>query len=88
MKLNASGLESVSTQFGVNCELFAEFSASPSLELSSTLDGPGLYSVDSKGGRHKGTQFSVGSGSPYAYGVLEIEEARDLEAEARRTIST
>ncbi|KAF3776049.1 Proteasome subunit beta type-5 [Nymphaea thermarum] len=29
--------------------------------------GPGLYYVDSEGGRLKGTRFSVGSGSPYAY---------------------
>ncbi|KAJ9549527.1 hypothetical protein OSB04_022070 [Centaurea solstitialis] len=33
--------------------------------------GPGLYYVDSEGGRLKGTKFSVGSGSPYAYGVLD-----------------
>ncbi|KAG6757248.1 hypothetical protein POTOM_037555 [Populus tomentosa] len=48
--------------------------------------GPGLYYVDSEGGRLKGTRFSVGSGSPYAYGVLDsgyrfdmsIEEAAEL----------
>ncbi|KAK3040820.1 hypothetical protein RJ639_029164 [Escallonia herrerae] len=53
--------------------------------------GPGLYYVDSEGGRLKGTKFSVGSGSPYAYGVLDsgyrydmtIEEAAEL---ARRSI--
>ncbi|PIA51224.1 hypothetical protein AQUCO_01100216v1, partial [Aquilegia coerulea] len=53
--------------------------------------GPGLYYVDSEGGRLKGTRFSVGSGSPYAYGVLDngyrydmsIEEAAEL---ARRSI--
>ncbi|TQE04362.1 hypothetical protein C1H46_009981 [Malus baccata] len=33
--------------------------------------GPGLYYVDSEGGRLKGMRFSVGSGSPYAYGVLD-----------------
>jgi 20S proteasome alpha/beta subunit len=33
--------------------------------------GPGLYYVDSEGGRVKGTRFSVGSGSTYAYGVLD-----------------
>ncbi|GJU35386.1 NRT1/ PTR family 8.2-like protein [Tanacetum coccineum] len=33
--------------------------------------GPGLYYVDSEGGRLKGTKFSVGYGSPYAYGVLD-----------------
>ncbi|KAK9707546.1 hypothetical protein RND81_07G204200 [Saponaria officinalis] len=53
--------------------------------------GPGLYYVDSEGGRLKGTRFSVGSGSPYAYGVLDngyrydmtVEEAAAL---ARRSI--
>ena len=53
--------------------------------------GPGLYYVDSEGGRLKGNKFSVGSGSPYAYGVLDkgyrydmsIEEAAEL---ARRSI--
>ncbi|KAK7848050.1 proteasome subunit beta type-5 [Quercus suber] len=55
------------------------------------IKGPGLYYVDSEGGRLKGTRFSVGSGSPYAYGVLDngyrydmsIEEAAEL---ARRSI--
>ncbi|CAH1434055.1 unnamed protein product [Lactuca virosa] len=32
---------------------------------------PGLYYVDSEGGRLKGTKFSAGSVSPYAYGVLD-----------------
>ncbi|BFG16144.1 hypothetical protein CerSpe_024180 [Prunus speciosa] len=53
--------------------------------------GPGLYYVDSEGGRLKGMRFSVGSGSPYAYGVLDngyrydmsVEEAAEL---ARRAI--
>ncbi|XP_074566549.1 proteasome subunit beta type-5-B-like [Curcuma longa] len=53
--------------------------------------GPGLYYVDNEGGRLKGTRFSVGSGSPYAYGVLDsgyqfdmsVEEAAEL---ARRAI--
>ncbi|AES72343.1 putative proteasome endopeptidase complex [Medicago truncatula] len=53
--------------------------------------GPGLYYVDSEGGRLKGNRFSVGSGSPYAYGVLDsgykydmsVEEASEL---ARRAI--
>lgn len=35
------------------------------------VQGPGLYYVDSEGGRLKGMRFSVGSGSPYAYGVLD-----------------
>ncbi|KAL6969295.1 proteasome endopeptidase complex [Sarracenia purpurea var. burkii] len=53
--------------------------------------GPGLFYVDSDGGRLKGKRFSVGSGSPYAYGVLDngyhydmsVEEAAEL---ARRAI--
>ncbi|KAM9329127.1 proteasome subunit beta type-5 [Gastrophryne carolinensis] len=53
--------------------------------------GPGLYYVDSEGNRVSGSVFSVGSGSMYAYGVLdrgydydlEVEEAREL---ARRSI--
>jgi 20S proteasome subunit beta 5 len=33
--------------------------------------GPHLYMVDDQGDRHKGQRFSVGSGSTYAYGVLD-----------------
>lgn len=33
--------------------------------------GPGLYYVDSDGMRMTGNVFSVGSGSTYAYGVLD-----------------
>ncbi|XP_067651705.1 proteasome subunit beta type-5-like [Haliotis asinina] len=48
--------------------------------------GPGLYYVDSDGERLTGDMFSVGSGSVYAYGVLDsghrydmsVEEAYDL----------
>uniref|UniRef100_A0A7R9VRX1 proteasome endopeptidase complex n=1 Tax=Pseudictyota dubia TaxID=2749911 RepID=A0A7R9VRX1_9STRA len=48
--------------------------------------GPQLYYVDDDGTRLKGTYFSVGSGSTYAYGVLDnfyrpdltVEEAIDL----------
>ncbi|XP_053558278.1 proteasome subunit beta type-5 [Bombina bombina] len=53
--------------------------------------GPGLYYVDSEGNRVSGSVFSVGSGSMYAYGVLDrgydydlgVEEAQEL---ARRSI--
>eukprot|EP00695_Tsukubamonas_globosa_P002865 TRINITY_DN4080_c0_g1_i1.p1 TRINITY_DN4080_c0_g1~~TRINITY_DN4080_c0_g1_i1.p1 ORF type:complete len:261 (-),score=91.37 TRINITY_DN4080_c0_g1_i1:49-831(-) len=53
--------------------------------------GPHLYMVDNDGTRLEGTRFSVGSGSMYAYGVLDsgyrhdlsVEEAIDL---ARRAI--
>ena len=33
--------------------------------------GPGLFYVDSEGSRLKGEIFSVGSGSTFAYGVLD-----------------
>eukprot|EP00128_Syssomonas_multiformis_P012594 Colp12_sorted_trinity150504_noHs@16763 len=40
--------------------------------------GPGLFYVDSDGSRLKGDLFSVGSGSTYAYGVLDTGYDRDL----------
>lgn len=48
--------------------------------------GPGLYYVDNEGNRVPGQLFSVGSGSTYAYGILDSgydakmsnEEAYDL----------
>jgi len=43
--------------------------------------GPGLYYVDSEGTRLKGTRFSVGSGSTYAYGVLDSGYKWDLTPE-------
>ncbi|KAM4809309.1 proteasome subunit beta type-5 [Rhinophrynus dorsalis] len=53
--------------------------------------GPGLYYVDSEGNRVSGSVFSVGSGSMYAYGVLDRGYSYDLEPEeaqelARRSI--
>lgn len=43
--------------------------------------GPGLYYVDSSGSRYPGHLFSVGSGSPYAYGVLDADYRWDLTEE-------
>ncbi|ORX91074.1 proteasome component PRE2 [Basidiobolus meristosporus CBS 931.73] len=40
--------------------------------------GPGLFYVDSDGTRLKGDLFSVGSGSTFAYGVLDSEYDYDL----------
>mmetsp|Transcript_9175 Transcript_9175/g.15635 ORF Transcript_9175/g.15635 Transcript_9175/m.15635 type:complete len:272 (+) Transcript_9175:33-848(+) len=40
--------------------------------------GPGLYYVDSDGTRLKGHKFSVGSGSTFAYGVLDRFYRPDL----------
>ena len=43
--------------------------------------GPGLYYVDSDGTRTDGKVFSVGSGSIYAYGVLDNGYRQDLTDE-------
>lgn len=53
--------------------------------------GPSLYYVDDKGTRVKQDLFSVGSGSIYAYGVLDSGYRKDLSVEeacdlARRSI--
>merc|ERR1719263_939378 len=40
--------------------------------------GPHLFSVDDTGDRHEGDRFSVGSGSTYAYGVLDSGYKYDL----------
>jgi 20S proteasome subunit beta 5 len=39
---------------------------------------PSLYYVDSEGTRFEGNLFSVGSGSTFAYGVLDAEYRWDL----------
>jgi len=43
--------------------------------------GPHLYYVDNDGTRLKGTLFSVGSGSVYAYGVLDTGYRYDLSVD-------
>jgi 20S proteasome subunit beta 5 len=43
--------------------------------------GPALYYVDSDGTRLKGDLFSVGSGSTFAYGVLDQGYSWDLSDE-------
>lgn len=43
--------------------------------------GPGLFYVDSDGSRIKGQRFSVGSGSTYAYGVLDRGYKWDMSVE-------
>jgi len=43
--------------------------------------GPSLYMVDDQGERYKGQRFSVGSGSPFAYGVLDSGYRHDLSLE-------
>ena len=44
-------------------------------------NGPGLYYVDSDGQRTRGKVFSVGSGSLYAYGVLDDGYKWDLSVD-------
>jgi len=43
--------------------------------------GPHLYMVDDQGDRYEGMSFSVGSGSTYAYGVLDQGYKFDLSVE-------
>merc|ERR1719221_1018801 len=43
--------------------------------------GPNLYYVDDEGSRYKGNVFSVGSGSTFAYGVLDSGYKYDLSVE-------
>lgn len=43
--------------------------------------GPNIFYVDSDGTRLKGTMFSVGSGSTFAYGVLDQGYKYDMSVE-------
>jgi len=43
--------------------------------------GPGLFYVDSDGQRMKNDLFSVGSGSTYAYGILDSGYKYDMSVE-------
>ena len=53
-------------------------------ELDCCLQGPAIFYVDSDGTRLKGDLFSVGSGSTFAYGVLDQGYRWDLtDAEAQ-----
>ena len=55
-------------------------SPSPSL-VPWCFQGPSLYYIDDDGTRLKGQLFSVGSGSTYAYGVLDSQYRTDLNKE-------
>ena len=48
--------------------------------------GPALYYVDSDGTRLKGDLFSVGSGSTFAYGVLDQGYSWDMSDEAAQEL--
>ena len=60
----------------------------PEIKLNHTFytnvwifKGPGLYYVDSDGTRLSNDMFSVGSGSTYAYGVMDSGYKYDLSVE-------
>lgn len=61
-----------------------------SASVKRSFSGPSLYYVYSNGTRLSGTLFSVGSGSPYAYSILDqgvewnlsVEEATSVAREA------
>lgn len=44
--------------------------------------GPHLYMVDDQGDRFKGQRFSVGSGSTYAYGIMDTGYSHDMSIDA------
>eukprot|EP01059_Diplonema_ambulator_P000392 TRINITY_DN1032_c0_g2_i1.p1 TRINITY_DN1032_c0_g2~~TRINITY_DN1032_c0_g2_i1.p1 ORF type:complete len:279 (+),score=68.45 TRINITY_DN1032_c0_g2_i1:63-899(+) len=50
--------------------------------------GPSLYMMDDSGTRLKGNLFSVGSGSIYAYGVLDADYRADLSDEEAIALGT
>ena len=54
--------------------------------LPPSSQGPGLYYVDTDGSRLTHHIFSVGSGSTYAYGVLDSGYRWDLEEEEAREL--
>ncbi|XP_013890167.1 proteasome subunit beta type-11b [Austrofundulus limnaeus] len=64
--------------------------ASSSSKKKRSLSGPSLFYVCSDGTRLQGTLFSVGSGSPYAYSILDqgvqwgltVKEATSIAREA------
>lgn len=72
----------------LSISLFVQFSVQP-VDQSVTcvinhaflLKGPGLYYVDSDGTRLSHDMFSVGSGSTYAYGVLDSAYRWDMSDE-------
>jgi len=49
--------------------------------------GPRLFYVDSDGSRLEGDLFAVGSGSTYAYGVLDAEYSHGMSVEAAQELA-
>lgn len=52
-----------------------------SMIIGTDKNGPDLYFVDNDGIRLKGTWFSIGSGSIFAYGVLDTSIKPNLTKE-------
>jgi len=50
--------------------------------------GPQLYMVDDQGTRLNGQRFSVGSGSPYAYGIMDSGYRHDLTVDEAVELGT
>uniref|UniRef100_A0A7S1FGX4 Proteasome subunit beta n=1 Tax=Noctiluca scintillans TaxID=2966 RepID=A0A7S1FGX4_NOCSC len=50
-------------------------------DTTGTAPGPHLYTVQDDGTRIEGQRFSVGSGSPFAYGVMDQGYRHDLSVE-------
>uniref|UniRef100_A0A674MU66 Proteasome subunit beta n=1 Tax=Takifugu rubripes TaxID=31033 RepID=A0A674MU66_TAKRU len=55
--------------------------------VRSSFSGPSLYYVCSDGTRLQGTVFSVGSGSPYAYSILDQGVEWDLSVEEATSVA-
>ena len=52
------------------------------------VNGPSVYSVDAMGGASKENDIvSTGSGSPFAYGVLEDRFEEDMDEEAAKSLA-
>lgn len=66
---------------GQNCTSLSLFGELEHSNAYPHLQGPALFYVDSDGSRLKGDLFSVGSGSTFAYGVLDQGYRWDLTDE-------
>ena len=62
-----------------DCRLGQEGAPLHCMWRADAAQGPGLFYVDGDGTRLSNDLFSVGSGSPYAYGVLDRGYKWDLE---------
>ncbi len=79
---------SVSVSLSLSLSIYLSLSLSLSVSLCLCLSystlarkGPGLFYVDSDGTRVANDMFSVGSGSIYAYGVMDTGYKWDLSVE-------